>query len=513
PLETAAKATPPPQTAASSPARGKLGAHPNVLLIVFDDLNDWIGSLDGHPNTRTRQLDRFARRSLVFTNAYSDAPACNPSRTALLSGLRPTTSGVYFNGQPYLAALPGTYTLVEYFSGQGYRTLGSGKIFHSFGSGKNVWEEHFGQRPEDDEQAGVEHQDHLFAKKHFSWGPVETDFRKTPDMRVARAAAKWLLAPSDRPFFLAVGFHKPHLPWDVPQRFFDAHPLDRATVPAGYQAGDLADVPAVGRRLARREEHKKILEAQAWERAIQAYLASITYADAAFGVVIRALEKGPHLDNTVVIVTSDHGFHLGEKNHWGKYTLWREANRIPLLISVPGGPAMGRKTAGPTTLVDLYPTLVDLCGLPPAANLDGVSLVPLLEDPVQAWPHPALTTHRVGNTSVRTGEWTLIRYNDGTEELYNVRADPYEWTNLADDPGSAGALARLSRYLPETYAPNAPFSFRPNDIKSTAQNLLRFFSPEQLRREIDRQAKQRQQRQSELEVEGAQESSEEEGAP
>ena len=471
------------------PAEG--AKRPNVLLVIFDDLNDWVEPLGGHPAAKTRHLNKIAGRGLLFTNAHTDAPACNPARTALLSGLRPSTSGVYSNGQPYLAALPGSYTLLEYFSAHGYRTLGSGKVFHSFGSGKKVWDEYFSQRPQDEESATAA-QDHLFEKQHFSWGPVETKILNVPDIQVARAAANWLKNPSDRPFFLAVGFHKPHLPWKVPQRFFDDIPAAQASLPEGFRNGDLRDVPRVARGLARREEHQRIVEADAWEDAVQAYLASVHFADIALGIVLRALRKGPHRQNTIVVVTSDHGFHLGEKSHWGKYTLWRQATRIPLILAVPGSPAAGKRTDRPATLVDLYPTLVELCGMPPARNLDGVSLAPLLEDPQRPWPHPAITTHRLGNTSVRTEEWALLRYHDGSQELYHTTEDPFEEVNLARGRDFQEPLDRLAGSLPATYAPNAPFVFKPFDLQDTARNLLRFFPPDELKDAIDRQAEERE---------------------
>ncbi len=468
---------------------------PNVLLVIFDDLNDWIGPLDGYPTVKTPQLDRLARRGLVFTNAHADAPACNPSRTALLSGLRPSTSGVYFNGQPYLSALPGTYTLVEYFAAQGYRTLSSGKIFHSFGSGKQVWDERFDQKP--DREMEAHNKDNLFGQEHFNWGPVDQKLGKMPDIRIARAAAQWLSEPSEKPFFLAVGFQRPHLPWNVPRRFFEEYPLDQISLPPGFVAGDLADVPPLGRRMAHRKEHQRIAEADAWKEAIQAYLASITFSDTALGIVLKALNNGPNKSNTIVVATSDHGFHLGEKNHWGKFTLWRPATRIPLIIAAPGQPSAGQSTNRPTTLVDLYPTLLELCGLPAPQNVDGISLAPLLEDPTLPWPYPAITTHRRGNTAMRTEGWTLIRYRDGTKELYNTHLDPAEWLNLAGDEDAQARIEELSKALPTLYAPNAPFVFKPYDIKATTRNLLRFFPAHKLKREIDRQALRKEQRRSE----------------
>ncbi len=456
----------------------------NVLLILFDDLNDWISPLNGHPDVQTPEFERIAKAGLTFENAHCDAPACNPSRTALLSGLRPSTTGVYFNGQPYLTALPGSYTLVEFFAAHGYQTLGAGKIFHSYGPGKKVWDEYADKTGDPEPQ--VEHRDTLFSEKHFAWGPVNAEINDMADTHTARQAAKWLQKPYSQPFFMAVGLHKPHLPWYVPQALFDRYPIESVHLPAHHKQ-DMRDVPPMALRLARIREHKKIVAAGAWDDAVQAYLASVTFSDLMLNILMKALRRSPYADNTIVVVTSDHGFHLGEKRHWGKYSLWRHATRVPLIMLVPGADkAQGKKTVRPVTLVDLYPTLAELCGLPMPSNLDGTSFAPLFERPSRPWPHVALTSHRRGNYSVRTESWSYLRYADGSEELYNLKKDPLEWENLAKLPDSKRIKRTLGAHIPKSEAPNAPFAFHPTHIKKTAEQMLRFFPAQKLIQEIER---------------------------
>ncbi len=455
----------------------------NVLLILVDDLNDWISPLEGHPGVETPEFERLAKNGLLFENAYCDAPACNPSRTALLSGLRPTTTGVYFNGQPYLSALPESYTLVEYFAAHGYRTLGTGKIFHSYNQGKHVWDEYFRRGPNPKPDLGD--QEPLFEEKHFSWGPVDAEVRQMADYRAAAAVAEWLRRPDLDPFFMVVGFSRPHLPWNVPQEFFDQYPVASITLPA-HRDDDLSDVPPMGVRLARPIKHQTILDAGAWKTAIQGYLASVTFADRMLNVVMKAFRRSSYRDNTVVVVASDHGYHLGEKEHWGKYTLWRRATRIPLIVMVPGSKSKGRRTSGPVTLVDLYPTLADLCGLPAPQDLDGTSFAPLFDHPSRAWPEVALTVHRRGNYAVRDERWSYLRYSDGGEELYDLKSDPMEWDNLAANPESALIMKALGAHIPKVEAPNAPIAFSPTDIRQAADQILHFFPAQKLIEEIRR---------------------------
>ncbi len=464
---------------------------PNVLLIIFDDLNDWVEPLGGHPQARTPNFARLAAKGISFTNAHCDAPACNPSRTALLSGLRPSSTGVYVNGQPYLAALPGTYTLVEYFKAFGYRTLGAGKVFHSFGSGKRVWDTYLDKEPD---PGPAEEVDRLTHDAHFAWGPLTIETREMADVQVAQGAAGWLRSSGQGPFFMAVGFHKPHLPWRVPEKFFErVPPTKKVQLPPTIE-NDLADMPRRGRRLAVSDDHRAIERSRAWPEAVRSYLASVAFADHVLGLVLKALEEGPYAKNTLIVATSDHGFQLGEKKHWGKYALWEPATRVPLILVLPDGRGAGTTLPVPVTLVDLFPTLVDLVDLPQAQGLDGTSLAPLVAQPMLRWKRPALTNYRRDDWAARSERFRYIRYSDGGEELYDLEADPHEWTNLASRREFREVKAELAAAIPSERAPFAPFTFSPYDLEGTTETLLRFFDPGDLQDEIRRAAERREAR-------------------
>jgi arylsulfatase A-like enzyme len=254
---------------------------------------------------------------------------------------------------------------------------------------------------------------------------------------------------------VAVGIFRPHLPWYVPKKYFDLFPPEEVILPK-VKKDDLDDVPEAGRRMARPEgDHAKVIATDNWHRAVSGYLASIAFADACVGRVLDALDASPYADNTIVILWGDHGWHLGEKLHWRKFALWEEAAHAPLMIAGPGI-AKGAVCTRPVSFMDIYPTLVDLCGLGPNDRLEGTSLRPLLADPNAAWDRPALTTHGRNNHSLRSERWRYIRYADGSEELYDHQADEMEWTNLAGDPKYDGVKKDLARHLPDVNVPDAP---------------------------------------------------------
>lgn len=428
------------------------GDRPNVLMIAVDDLNDWIGALDGYADVKTPNLDRLAQRSVLFEKAYCPAPACNPSRAALLTGVRPSTSGVYHNNQPWRPVLRDAVTLPQYFRTQGYQVLGGGKIFHGSFNDKESWDEYRGvSRSPEPRRKPL---NGLGRTGHFDWGPVDAADEDMGDYKLADWAIQQLRGRRRQPFFLAVGFVRPHLPWYVPRHYFDLYPLSSIKLPK-VDANDLEDVPEMGRQIARPNgDHRRVVEAGEWEKAVQGYLASISFADAMLGRVLDELERSPHAKNTYVVLWGDHGWHLGEKQHWRKFALWEEATRTPLFIGGPGiKPA---RTSRPVNLMDMYPTLVELSGLPEKPGLEAKSLVPLLKNPKAKWENPALTTHGRGNHAVRSERWRYIRYSDGSEELYDHQADPLEWKNLAGDPKQAKTKAELSRWLPRQDAPDAP---------------------------------------------------------
>ena len=290
---------------------------------------------------------------------------------------------------------------------------------------------------------------------HFDWGPLTNDDDAMGDWQMVDWAVGELAKPHEQPLFLAAGLYRPHLPWYVPQKYFDQYPLKDIVLPQA-PADDLADVPAGGVKMANPNgDHKKVLESKNWENGVQGYLASIAFADRCLGRLLDALEKSPQGKNTIVVMWGDHGWHLGEKQHWRKFTLWEEADRVPLFIYAPGLTAAGTRCDRTVSLLDLYPTLSELCGLPVPAEVEGQSLVPLLKDPQAAWSRPVITTHGRNNHAVRSERYRYIRYADGGEELYDHEQDPMEWKNLAQQPDLSAVKAELSALLPKTNAPDA----------------------------------------------------------
>jgi arylsulfatase A-like enzyme len=397
----------------------------------------------------------MAARGVTFTRAYCSAPACNPSRASLLTGIRPSTSGVYHNSQPWRAAMPEAVTLPQHFMAAGYSVRGGGKIFHGAYPDPASWQEYFTQRRDSKPDKKASRQAGRAKSRPFGWGPLDIDDHEMADAKVVDWATTELSKKSEQPFFLAVGIYKPHLDWHVPKKYFDLYPLadiKRPIVPED----DLADVPLLGREIAKpRGDHRKIIEGDYWESAVQAYLAAISFADAQIGRLLDALESGPNADDTIVVLWGDHGWHLGEKEHWRKFALWEEATRVPLFLSVPGATSPGTRCDRTVSLLDLYPTLIELCGLPPREELEGRSFVALLPDPTTAWDHPVVTTHGRDNHAVRSERWRYIRYSDGSEELYDHKQDPREWENLAGDPQWNELKASLATHLPKVNAQDA----------------------------------------------------------
>ena len=432
---------------------------PNVLFMAIDDLNDWVACLGGHPDVKTPNLDRLAQRGVLFTNAHCSAPACNPSRASLMTGLRPSTTGVYQNPQPFRPVLPDAVTLPMHFMEHGYRAVGGGKIYHGGFPDPQSWEEYFPSQtqnkppdpmPENRPLNGIP------KTAHFDWGPVDVPDQEMGDWKVADWARGELAREQPKPLFLGCGFFRPHLPWYVPRKYFDMYPPESVTLP-NVNENDLDDVPPLGVQMARPDrDHKKVTESDNWRKAVSGYLASISFVDACVGRVLDAFDSSAHTDNTIIVLWSDHGWHLGEKLHWRKFALWEEATHNVLMVVAPGVTQPGGRCSRPVSMLDIYPTLVELCGLEAKDGLEGQSLVPLLEDPGAEWERPALTTHGRENHSVRSERWRYIRYRDGTEELYDHDNDELEWTNLADRPEHAEVKQELARWLPEVNAPDAP---------------------------------------------------------
>ncbi len=435
-------------------------ARQNVLFIAIDDLNDWIGCLGGHPDVKTPNLDRLAARGVLFNNAYCAAPVCNPSRAALMTGIRPSTSGVYDNSQPFRKAPTGkdAVTLAQHFRAHGYDVTGGGKIFHGAYPDPVSWREYFPNqvqnKPSDPVPADLP-VNGIPNAAQFDWGPVDVDDRAMGDWKVTEWAGSELQKRHDQPFFLACGIFRPHLPWYVPRKYFEMYPEDKVTLPT-VNENDLDDVPAMGRRFAKAQgDHKRVIEHKQWRKAVQGYLAAISFADAQVGRVIDALDGSGRRDDTIVVLWSDHGWHLGEKLHWRKFALWEEATHNVFMVVAPGLTKPGGRCTRPVNLMDIYPTLIDLCGLEARKGLEGVSLMPLLKDPKAPWDRPAVTTYLRNNHSVRTERWRYIRYSDGGEELYDHSNDELEWTNLAGRPEHRELKEKLARWLPPVNAPDS----------------------------------------------------------
>lgn len=436
------------------------GAHatetkkPNILMLAADDLNDWIGCYGGHPQAITPNLDRLAERCTVFHNAHCPAPICNPARPAMLTGLLPSTTGHYYLRPDFedVAAYDGAPTLPEYFAGNGYRTLGAGKIFHNSSDPRPYFQEHgpignFGPRP--DEKISYPEGHPL-----WDWGAYPERDEDMPDHQIADWAVEQLGRDFDQPYFLAAGFFRPHVPMYVPLKWFDMYPLEDIQLPQ-VMADDRADVPKYGRDMTwgvTPPPHSWFVEHGEWKHAVQAYLACVTFVDHCVGRVLDALDARDDADNTILVFFSDHGFHLGEKQYWAKRSLWDRATKVPLMIGAPGLPN-DRRCVKPANLMDVYNTLVDLAGVPENPRLEGQSLVPLLNDPERDWPKPALTTFGRNNHGLRSERWRYIRYNDGSEELYDHAIDPNEWRNLAGETQYAGVMADHRKWLPEVNAP------------------------------------------------------------
>lgn len=441
---------------------GNLWARPNVLFIAVDDLRDWVGHLGGHPNAKTPNIDRLAKGGVSFTRAYCSAPLCNPSRISLLTGVAPFRSGVYGNGERLRKKLPDAVTLMQHFRASGYSSRGAGKIFHGtnpydagswddyFVAGRQIPPASFKRDPKRSKSAWV------------PWGPLDCGEEDMFDDKTAGWIVSELEKPQEKPFFMAYGLTKPHLPWKVPQKYFDLHPLDGIKLPP-VTKGDLDDIPAFGKKLAREVydpsgernfavkpdgDHANVLANEQWGKAVQAYLATISFADAQIGRVLDALDRSGHADNTIVVLWGDHGWHLGEKEHWRKHALWDVSTRTPLVFSAPQGVAKDKLCQRPVSLIDIYPTLIELCGLPKRKGLDGQSLKPLLENPKKQWDRPVVITYGLNNHAIRTQRWRYIRYRDGGQELYDHDRDPNEWTNLASISEYSSVMSTLANWLP-----------------------------------------------------------------
>ena len=451
----------------SSAADTSKQAKPNVLFIAIDDQNDWIGAFGGHPLAKTPHIDRLAKRGTIFLNAHCNAPLCNPSRTSLMLGLRPSTTGVYGLAPWFrtLDAWKDRVSLPQHFKAHGYKTYTSGKIYHGNAGGLekqtaefDVWGPPGG--------IGVKPAKKLIGPTPMGdnplmdWGVFPHKDEDKGDFKVASWTIEQIKnAPKDQPFFLAAGFFLPHVPCYATQKWFDLYPDDDSVLPS-VMNNDRADTPRFSWYLhwnLPEPRLKWVQENNQWRNLVRSYLACTSFVDAQVGRIIDALEVAGLADNTIIVLWGDHGWHLGEKGITGKNTLWDRGTKVPLLFAGPGVSKSGR-TSQPAELLDIYPTLIELCGLKSRADLEGISLVPQLKNARSKRERPAITSHNRGNHGIRSERWRFIHYADGSEEFYDMQNDPNEWTNLVTKTEHAAVTAEHRRWLPKTDLPPAPNS-------------------------------------------------------
>ena len=427
---------------------------PNVLFIAIDDLNDWVGVMESHPQVKTPNIDALANRGTLFTNAHCQAPICNPSRTSVMTGMRPSTTGVYGLAPWFRTVdeLKDLITLPQHFSNAGYTTSTVGKIYHGRG-----WNS-MGVKEFDvvgkTEPGLVPKQKRVATPRGgrgMDWAVYPYEESDHKDWKTASWAVDQLeQMPSDEPFFMAVGFALPHVPLLATQKWFDMYPEDEVVLPR-MLLDDRSDTPRFSWYLHWKlpePRQKFLLQAGEQIKIVQAYLASISFMDSQVGRVLDALERNDLAKNTIVVLWSDHGYHLGEKEITGKNTLWDRSARVPLIFAGPGVSEGGR-SGRPVELLDMYPTLSELCGLKIPNHLEGLSLAPQLKDANAPRTRPAITTDNHDNHGVRTERWRYIQYADGSEEFYDMVADPNEFTNLANDSKYAADKLTLRKQLPK----------------------------------------------------------------
>ena len=424
----------------------------NVLLLIVDDLNTWLLEDPTRYSGKVvaPNIQRLAKEGVLFHNAYTASPVCSPSRTAFLSGVAPWKSGVSRNGvrvgdSKPLQEVP---SLFKTFQDQGYWIAKFGKVSHGYDTGVKYDASMNHKRTPPPPGAPLNGIARSAGGKltERDWGATHLDEDEMSDKRLADSAIDALQRDHAKPFFIACGLFHPHYPWYVPQKYLDMYPLDEIELPP-IKADDLNDIPAYGQRLVNLGWNEKVKDNGLVKEAIRGYLASVTFSDAHMGRVLKALDESPHRENTIVILISDHGFHLGEKQNWTKGTLWEEATDSVMMWRVPGVTQPNQICTRPVSLLDIYPTLVELNSIEKPDHLDGHSLLPLLKDVRAPRSQPAITVYD-GHMSVRTEAARFIRYWDGTTELYDRNSDPHEWNNQTSNPEFAALKAELAGLLP-----------------------------------------------------------------
>lgn len=435
---------------AASTATGAVDK-PNIIFLPVDDLNDWIGCMGGHPQAKTPHIDNLASRGVLFANGHCQSPVCNPSRASLMTSLYPSTSGIYFlNPDPMDSPVVKKATfLPKRFENEGYHVSGAGKMFHG-GQNRKYWPNwvgNFGGVGPFPRKKLCPFKGH----KLWDWGVFPEQDEQMPDFKTAAWAVNALKQKYEKPFFLAAGFARPHVPQYAPQKWFDLYPLDTLKLPSVLE-NDIKDVSQYGINITRLKHvaptHEWVVKSDEWKPLVQSYLACVSFVDDQVGKIVRALDNSPYKDNTYIILFTDHGFHLGEKERWAKRSLWEDGTRTPMIIAGPGI-VKGKICNKPVQLLDIYPTLLALTGLEPDPKHEGHSLEPLLKNPDAAWAHMARTSFGPGNYAIVSERYRYIHYNDGTEEFYDRRSDANEWHNQVKNPEYAEEVERHREKVPK----------------------------------------------------------------
>lgn len=459
---------------------------PNVLFIAVDDLNDWIGAMNGHPDVKTPNMDKLASKGVLFTNAHCQAPLCGPSRASIMTGLRPSTTGIYGMIDDDLIREDNEITkdiihLPEYFQNNGYHTMGIGKLFHAHAP-QGVFNESggrvkgFGPKPEKrfvwDGYGGEN-----YGRTSTDWGAYPKVDSLMPDYQSTHWGIQRLKKEYDKPFFLGIGYLRPHVPFYVPQKWFDLYDVDSLTMPP-YKANDLDDIPEIGMKindLPMMPSTEWAIKNKEWANIIHAYLACISFVDNEIGKILNALENSKYSDNTMIVLWSDHGYRMGEKGTFAKMCLWEEATKAPLIFAGPGI-QKGKLVTQPVEMLSIYPTLLELCGLPAYKRNEGLSLVNLMDGSNENTNSVAITTYGMNNHTVRSNQFRYIRYEDGEEELYDRKTDPNEWENIASDEKYLHIKENLKAHLPKNnveWNTHSEYTFSPYFVEQKERTTTR----------------------------------------
>lgn len=443
---------------------------PNVLFIAVDDLNDYVSCMNGALKVPTPNIDKLASQGVLFANAHCQAPICGPSRASIMTGLYPSTSGNYLQLRDTDIVKSNEMTrnaifMPDYFEQHGYKTMAVGKIYHN-GDAAKTFDEYggrfswMGPKPKKRFKYDPSQIDGKIGNTQTDWGAYPKHDSLMADYQSAKWAIHKLQENHKKPFFMAVGFVRPHVPWYAPKKWFDKFPLSDIKLPP-YKENDYDDISEFGKKVTNAPmmpTTEELIESGEWKNVLQAYMACVAFVDAQIGKVLEALEKSKYAKNTIVVLWADHGYHLGEKNRFAKQALWERDTRTVLIFKDINS-EMGKICKEPVQLIDIYPTLLELCNLSPYKLAEGHSLGGLIKENDKNWSHPALTFYGKGNIAVRNDKFRLIEYEDGSLELYDLSKDPNEWRNLCNSNAHQKIIKNLKQYIPETWADLSKYSY------------------------------------------------------